>query len=269
MIQLIAIDLDGTLLNSKKEISKPNKEVLLSCKKKGIKLVITTGRPYDRVINYLKQLDLFNLEDYVITYNGGLITNGLRTKVYQENVMEESEIQNLLDYFEENQLCYNIYFESGIESKKLSQEVLILGVYQGVNISIKTTIDWKKEKIFKIILADAPSKIQEHEEKLKQQFQEKFMLSHSTPYFLEFLPKGVNKGYGLSQLAKILHIEREAIMAFGDEENDLSMLEFAGIGIAMGNATPLVKSRITKLTKSCDEDGIAYAIEEKYCEVMK
>ncbi|MDU3152999.1 MAG: HAD-IIB family hydrolase, partial [Anaerococcus hydrogenalis] len=114
----------------------------------------------------------------------------------------------------------------------------------------------------KIMFSQNPNLIDKDAKKLKDKFFEKTAQVKSTPYFYEIMPKGIDKGRSLKEIADYYNMSMDDVIAFGDEENDLTMIEMAGCGIVMGNGTDFMKSKADFITKTNDEDGIAYYLEK-------
>lgn len=116
-------------------------------------------------------------------------------------------------------------------------------------------------QFLKVMMIDEPAILDQAIARIPQEVKEKYTVLKSAPYFLEILDKRVNKGTGVKSLADVLGIKPEEIMAIGDQENDIAMIEYAGVGVAMDNAIPSVKEVANFVTKSNLEDGVAFAIE--------
>ncbi|GFH42030.1 haloacid dehalogenase [Lactococcus hodotermopsidis] len=258
-IKLLALDLDGTLLTSEKTISAENKAAIKLAQSAGVHVVITTGRPLKAIEHILTALDLLDDTQYSITFNGGLVqrNNGeilsKKTFSYAELAEIHAELARLdlpMDVISDG-TCYET------DPKSLYQGFSpFLDFIEGPFSAIPHDIILNKA----VSALDAEvldEKILEISPLLK----EKYEIFKSRDILLELMPKGVIKSFGLEKLTEILGITKENVMAIGDEENDIAMLEWAGIGVAMGNATAQVKSLsdiIAPVTN--DEHGVAWAI---------
>lgn len=263
MYKLIAVDMDGTLLNENKEISNRCQKAIFKLKEKGKKLVIATGRPLEGVMNYIDQLKLFDENDYVVAFNGALV-QGTKTKqiifnkplslpAYKELFLLSQQLGVNIHALTDNSVLTpknNPFTE--IESN-INQIPIIEGKVEDIDDS---TI------IVKVMFIDEPKKLDEIIPQIPSWIKEKYTILRSAPYFLEFLDKSVNKGAGVSAIAKQLGIEREEIICVGDAGNDLAMIRYAGLGVAMGNAMEEVKSEADYITHTNEEDGVAYIIEK-------
>ena len=263
MYKLIALDMDGTLLTTDKKISKNNEEAIKAADATGVKIVLASGRPLNGLNRYLEELDLLKGEDYVLSFNGGLVQN-TRGKIVSKVSLRGSDLKKI--YKVSKELNVNIHAYStkdGLITPKTSECTEYEATINGININIRdfNEVD-DDEDIIKVMMIDPQEILDPVIEKLPGELYEKYSVFKSAPYFLEFTHKEVDKGLGLKRLGEYLGIMREEIIACGDAGNDLSMVKYAGLGVAMENATPEVKEAANFITTSNDEDGIAKVIEK-------
>jgi len=261
MIKLIALDLDDTLLDKNKNISYQNLQAIKTVLDKKIKIIIATGRPYFRVKPILEKLNILDNHNYVITFNGGSITNGDHTTTYYEKTINNQNLKKISEVARKLDVCFNVYYHDQIYTSKIEPSILALPVYQGIQFS------YLNEKqmdtlvaAHKVILADKEEKIKSIKHLVLNKLQNDFSIVQSTPNFLEILPMHISKGEALKKLCTKLKVKPEEVMAIGDAENDVSMFDYAKICVAMGNAASILKEKATFITKTCEEDGVAYAI---------
>lgn len=264
-IKLIAIDMDGTLLLPDHSISPAVKNALSAARAQGIKVVLTTGRPYAGVHRYLEELGMDQEGDYCITYNGALVQ-----KAYDGSTVAQTAL-SYDDYRYLEQLSHEI----GSHFHALDRNTLYTANHDispyTVHESYIATIPLvfceadkmdPQTQFLKVMMIDHPEILDEAIARIPPHVKEQYTVMKSSPYFLEILDKRVNKGTGVKSLADVLGINADEIMALGDQENDIAMIEFAGVGVAMGNAIDAVKDVANFVTKSNLEDGVAYAIEK-------
>ncbi|MER2130921.1 MAG: Cof-type HAD-IIB family hydrolase [Carnobacterium inhibens] len=265
MIKLIAIDLDGTLLNGKHAISNENKEAIKAAKERGVKVVLCTGRPLLGMISFLEELNLRESGDYGITYNGGLVqrtntgevlSKQTLTKTEIEEIFELSKLINVPCNFIDLEKIYEPPYPKGRES--LYPTVMTALPY--VPISMEEVPE--DIAINKAVFCYTQTDLDEAIKNIPTYFYEKFTIMKSRPILLELMPKSVDKGRGIAVLAHLLGFEASEVMALGDEANDTAMIEYAGIGVAMGNATVEIKSMAQYITKTNEEHGVAHAIQK-------
>lgn len=262
MIKLIAIDLDDTLLNKEKQISKENKLAIKEAIDNNIEIVIATGRPYFRVKSILKELKLDNEFSKVILLNGGYICNGINTLTIYEKRLNNDDIQKIVKIINNYHLCFNVYQKDEIYTSKLSDEIINLPVYDGINFKyISNDEILNMEYAHKLIVAEDKQNIFKYKEEIIKQLPN-YTVVQSTPNFLEIAPYDINKGNAILKLANYLNIKQDEIMAIGDAENDLPMLNVARYKVVMENANSDIKNIASFITKSCNDDGVAIAIRK-------
>lgn len=263
MYKLIALDMDGTLLREDKTISKETLRAIQKAKARGVKVVLSTGRPIAGIDRYLNELDLKREGDYAIAYNGALVQNTKTRETIAQTLMTLEDVSYL--YALSKKLNVNIHLltkNSCITPKwntysQLEKDIneIPLEIADFNNLDANTTI-------VKIMMVDEPEVLSEAIAKLPKEVYEKYSVLRSAPYFLEFLDKKVNKGYGVELLAKKLGIKSEEVICIGDAGNDIHMIQFAGLGVAMGNAFPEVKEIADYITLSNEENGVAHVIDK-------
>ena len=264
MYKLIAIDMDGTLLREDKSVSERTKNAIKLAKEKGVYVVIATGRPIDGVSRYLEELDMLGENDYVLSYNGGLVLQTKSREVVSKTALTGADLHYLHNLSKE--LGVNIHAFSevhGLITPKNSKYTEVEANINGIKIAINDYSDIEDDhSIIKVMMIDEPEVLQKAIDNLPKEVYEKYTVVRSAPFFLEFLNKKVNKGTGVELLAKHLNIKQEEIMTFGDAGNDLDMIVYAGMGVAMANAFDEVKEAANYITDSNENDGVAKAIEK-------
>lgn len=259
--KLIAFDVDDTLLTTEKVISPKTKQALLNAQKNGIKLCVASGRlPYG-VKPYAEELDVLNNGGYYLGFNGGAVLNSGNELIgttyldskYIEPVYEVLRPTNVTTMVHKGDIIY--------ADRKVNDythiEPDVIGLPLNLVDDIAEFVDWK---LHKILLCGEPGELKEVESKLKAKFADDVDIYLSAPWFLEVMPNGVNKGLGVEKVCADMEISMDEVMAFGDNYNDIPMLEMAGLGIAMGNAEDEVKNSADYVTDTCDLDGIAKAL---------
>ena len=268
MIKLIAIDMDGTLLNGKKHIDKAQKEAIHEAVEAGIKIVLCTGRPLYGILPFYEELGLSELdsEGYVILNNGCSIH---KTKDWEliDQVNFTSDDIDYLHKFSEgydiNFTLVNDYYYFNIGRKPTDELITDAGfVFSDItNISLSEAKNGK-HKIIKIMFLGNPNIMADFQKENENILKDKYSGVLSQPYVYEILPKGNNKGTGLKKLAKKLGIKQEEIMAIGDGNNDIEMFEYANYSVAMENGTELAKKAAKYQTDNNENDGVAKAIRK-------
>ena len=264
MYKLIALDMDGTLLNSEKKITGNTKKALKEAEAKGVKVVLASGRPLSGITKSLEELDLLKGDDYVLSFNGGIVINSKTKEVVTSSLLKGADLKEI--YKVSQELDINIHaFSSkrGLITPKMSQYTQHECDINGIDAEIMDFNDIEDdEDIVKVMMIDPQEKLDKAIEKLPKDLYEKYSVFKSAPFFLEFTNKEVDKGKGLKKLGEYLGIKQEEIIACGDAGNDLSMIKYAGLGVAMKNATDDVKNAADYITLSNDEDGIAHVVNK-------
>ena len=263
---IIALDLDGTLTNSEKIITSRTFDALMKAQREGVRLVLASGRPTFGIAVLANQLQLADYGGYVLSYNGGRIIDWCEKTVIFSQVVDQKLVPILYDFAEKAQLPIVTYLPEAIlasknEGEYLAEEARINGMPVVVAQNFVEEAMQIAGGSTKFLIPGEPEQLIQLESKMKAALSEQMEVFRSAPFFLELPPKGIDKAQSLQRLLTHLGLERESLMAFGDGFNDLSMIQFAGQGIAMANAVEEVKSIADFVTTSNEEDGIAHALE--------
>ncbi|AAK78606.1 hypothetical protein BJV85_003383 [Clostridium acetobutylicum] len=263
MYKLIALDMDGTLLNDDKIISKRNKEAIKKAKNLGYKVVLSTGRPLKGVERYLKELDLVNDDDYAIAFNGGLVQNTKTGEVLGKELMKFEDLDRLYKLSQKfNVNIHMLSINECITPKKNPYTEVEVNINQIPLIEKNFNELPHDTVIVKIMMIDSKEKLDKVEKLLPKEIYDDYSVARSSDIFLEFSPKGVHKGVGLKILSEHLNLKKEELIAVGDAGNDIAMIEYAGLGVAMGNAFPYVKESADYVTDNNETHGVAKVIEK-------
>ena len=287
MYKLIAIDLDGTLLNSNGIISEKNKEAIKKAQEQGIEVILASGRSKDSIKNFALEI---NSNKYLIAGNGALAYDIQKNKDIYDKSIKKEEVLKILKICEENSIFYSLHTKSSILTKSLNYSPL---VYYSENLKKpedkKTAINVipnlyeyvqsnNREKYLKISIQDADKSIFNNIiKKLKQVKKvDVIEVEHSSKkvlkindeeiimqyYYTEITRKNINKWSAIKEVSRKMKIRKNQIVAIGDNINDKEMIENAAIGFSMGNSALAVKN-IGKITAAdYNSDGVAEAIEQ-------
>lgn len=264
-IKLVAIDLDGTLLNDHHEINQPVVEAIRAARKAGIYVVLSTGRPLSGTKAQLDVLELNNADDYIITYNGALVLNTKSWDIVsehsltRENYLEIDHLARLLNVHLHTADKKEMY----TSNRDISPYTILESYLVNMPLHYRTPEEIVAENVqpVKMMMIDDPEILNAAFKKIPAEYFEKYTIVRSTPFFLEVLNRNASKGLALKELSEHLGIKQSEVMAIGDAENDLSMIEFAGMGIAMGNASETVKAAADYTVATNLEDGVKEAFE--------
>ncbi len=288
MYKLVAIDLDGTMLNKYGVITENTKNVIKKVQEKGVEVIIASGRPINSVKNFSKEI---NSQKYFISGNGAITYDIKNDKILYENILNKNKVLQVIKICEENSIYYNVYTENGIIAKNLNYNTLY---YYKENINkseenkthinivenIYDYIENRNEKILKIMICDGSKtifnsimkKIREITDieildvshmsrKIIKQGTEEIALEY---FYTEISAKDVDKWNALEKLIELMNITKEEVVTIGDNANDIKMLKNAGLGVAMGESAPYVKECADEVTTSNDNDGVAVILEKMF-----
>lgn len=265
MYKLIAIDMDGTLLNDRHEVPEDVKYTLSEAKKQGIKIVLCSGRPIGGIQSYIKALNLNQEGDFAIAYNGALVQDTHTNEVVAELSLGHADLVKLYELSMELKTPMHFFDTKGVYTPNadISDYTVLEAYLSEIPLGYRQVSDIPSNmSIPKIMFVNHPDKLNRTIEELPKSLNKQYTIVQSAPYFLEFVHPSASKGNAVKMLAEQLGIKQEETMTIGDNGNDLSMIEYAGCGVAMGNAIPEVKAAADFQTRSNNESGVAYAIRK-------
>ncbi|UQS84548.1 Cof-type HAD-IIB family hydrolase [Apilactobacillus apisilvae] len=265
MIKMIALDLDNTLLNSKKKISLQNEKTLKELHKKGIKVVLCTGRPINAVWPYVKQLGSVTEDDYTITFNGAMVIRNYDKDILFKDGLKLKDFNLVHEFAEQNNLPLDILdftqvYELTDLVKSTYKEVLNANL-QFEDISFN---DLPNQEYSKAIMSEQANKLDWAIHNMPDQVKNNYHIVRSQPKIMEFIKKGMDKSVGLEHLLNHFDLNFSNLMAFGDAENDIGMLKNAHLGVVMDNAKDDIKSIGNDVTLDHDEDGVAVYLRKYF-----
>ncbi len=269
MYKMIALDLDGTLNNDAKVITPKTRAALLAVQQQGIRVVLASGRQAPGLQREATALDLKSYHGLLLSYNGGRIEDAATNEIlYKKGIPNELAVRFLrhLEKFPVSPIVDDgiaIYttradcFKVQDESRNNNMQVKIVS-------NIADAVAQGRFSPGKILTAAPNEVLVPLLDEIRAPFQDKMDFVQSAPFFYEGTMQGVNKADSLGQVCEILDIAPEEVMAFGDAQNDIPMIEFAGLGVAMGNACQELKEIADDITLSNNNDGIAHMLAKHY-----
>lgn len=257
-IKAIAFDMDGTLLTDDKQISPRTRKCFKALKNRGISLVLSTGRSFGALEPYKKDL---SLNHPVICYNGARIL-GDNGDLIKDHLLSDDIARYIIDFAREDGVYIQIYRNGKLYFEKRTPEADFYENHVNVKGKIVNFDDFDPLGFTKIMYLGDHDYLDGLGAEIKKHFGKRLSVMFSNPMFLEFMDGGVSKGSALFEVADHLGIGTGNIMAFGDGQNDISLIETAGIGVAMDNATPEVKAAADSIALSNNDDGVAVFLEE-------
>ena len=287
MYKLIAVDLDGTMLNSYGEVTENTKRVIKQTIQNGTEVIIASGRSIDSIKTIAKEI---GSEKYMIAGNGAVVYDIKNDKIVYEKYIPKSKALDIIKTCEQNSIYYNVYTNKSIIASSLRYNVLY---YYKENIkkedSKKTHItlvedilkyveEMQEEKIMKIFICDSTESVfnaiirkfdgVQDLEILDVSHMSRKIIKHGTTeipieyYYTEISMKNVDKWYAIEYLIEKLNISKDEVITIGDNMNDKKMIEEAGLGIVMKGSTPVVTKIADYITDDNNNEGVAKAIEK-------
>lgn len=264
MYKMLALDIDGTLLNTKKEITPAVAAAVGGLQDRGIPVIIASGRPAQGIRHVADALNMKEKGGYILSFNGGRITD-CRTgeTVYSRTVpsIYNKEICEYASHMEASLLTYD--GENIITEKPDNKYVNIESTV--VRMNVRRVDSLLEELVFpvdKFLLVGEPEYMMSRVKKMADHFKGRLNIFQSEPFFIEIVPLGIDKASSLEVLLQKRGMTKDELVACGDGRNDVTMIEYAGMGVAMANACDEVRAVADYITSSCDEDGVARAIEK-------
>lgn len=263
MYKLIALDMDGTLLNEEKQISPANYEAIQQAREYGVKVVLASGRPLVGFKKYLEELNLVSADDYAVAFNGALVQSAEGNEIVSKTTLTLEDYKYLYELSKELKVNIHALTDNSVIAPKDNEYTRLESEMNNIPCNIIAVEEVACDTtIVKVMFIDEPDLIEEIIKKIPEAVANNYTIVRSAPFFLEFLHKSVNKGTGVAALARKLNIKQEEVICIGDAGNDIHMIKYAGLGVAMGNAFPEVKKIANFITKTNDEDGVAHIINK-------
>ena len=259
----IALDLDGTLTNHDKVVTPKTREALLKAESQGAVIILASGRPTYGIEPVAECLELDKRGGYILSYNGGNIVNAKTGEKLFFQFLPDAVLPILYRYAKEHHHALLGYAGNEIitempDDQYVKEESRI----NKMNIrQVDNLLDALEPHPTKLLMTGDPKDMLQAENDLVAELDEKMDIFRSAPFFLELVPKGIDKAQSLLRLLGKINLTPADMIAFGDGYNDLSMLKLAGMGVAMANAAPEVRADADYITLSNEEDGVAAALE--------
>lgn len=262
--KILVLDIDGTLTNSQKKITEKTKKAIWDCMDRGHKVVLASGRPTPGMMMHAKTLELAERGGYLLSFNGGKIVECSSGKVICQKILDADLIPGIYDFCKKNGLGMCSYEkETIIAAFEPDEYIKLEGRINDLPIEVKENfVEYITFDVNKCLLTAPIDKAEEYEKQLVSMYGDKASIYRSEPFFIEIMPLNVDKAASLEQMLSILGMKKEQTICCGDGFNDISMIKYAGLGVAMANAQDAVKEVADYITASNDEDGIVQVIEK-------
>lgn len=271
-IKLIVIDIDGTLTNSKKEITFKTLDALLRAQEMGIKVILASGRPTNGMIDYAKTLQMDKYNGLIVCFNGSRVVDCKTKKVLFNEPMSVEECKKVLNHLKKFNVRPIIdrddyMYVNDVYDCFINNNGKIINILQYESRSnkyklceIEDLVEFVDFPINKILTYGDSEYLKENYLKMMEPFKDTLSCMFTGPVYFEFTAQGIDKAKALDTVLKPMGYTRDNIIAFGDGHNDISMVKYAGIGVAMEKAVNDLKEISNEITLSNDEDGIAYSL---------
>jgi len=261
-IKLLALDLDGTLLDDSQNISQQNIDAVKRAGEKGVNIVIATGRTNLGAEDIFRKLEL---KEFLIAYNGALIKNMKENKVIKHLPLPMHQTYEILEYVSKENLYVNLYLNNNVYANRAGKELDYYKKIMNIEPSVleEDVVEFLDRATTKLLIIEKDLfKVDQILFRLQDQFAEDLNITKSIEDCIDIMNKNVSKGDSLEDLTRMLGFKAEEVAAVGDGNNDLEMIKFAGTSAAVANAEEIVKENADYITASNNENGVAQFIEE-------
>lgn len=263
MEKALVLDIDGTLTNSKKEITPATRQAIQGLMERGQKVILASGRPTPGMRKYEKELELEKYGGYLLSFNGAKIVDCYTGEIIYQRLLPLTLLPGMYRFAKDNGCGLITYLGSEVISAFPTDKYVELEArINGLPVKeVENFLEFVDFDINKCLMTAEPDKAEHLEKDLRDRYGDRADVYRSEPYFIEIMPKGVNKAASLDKILPVLGVTRENTICCGDGFNDISMIKYAGVGVAMGNAQQVVKEAADYVTAANDEDGLVQVIE--------
>ncbi len=275
-IKVIIMDVDGTLTNNEKVIPAKTKEVLLKAQKAGAILVLASGRPTSGLMDFAKELEMEKNHGLLVSFNGSKVVDCETNEVLFNETMTIEQGQTVLEHMKKFEVIPmidkdNYMYVTDVFNNEIDYNGNSLNIVKyesrGGKFKLSEVDDlaaFADYPLNKILTAGSDDYLQKHYKEMMEPFKDTLNCVFTAPFYFEFTAKGIDKAKALDTVLIPRGYKKEEMIAFGDGHNDATMVEYAGIGVAMANAVDDLKAVADEVTRSNDEDGIAYTLSKYF-----
>ncbi len=272
-IKAILMDIDGTLTNERKEITPRTRRVLLAAQEQGAKLVLASGRPTQGLRAIARELQMDKHHGLLVSYNGSAVTDAQTNETLFSKTIPADESRAVLEHILKFDVRPVVYKGDYLYTNDLSRRMITVDgapfdviAYEGKCCCMeireqRDLLAFADYPMNKVLTAGNPEYLAAHREEMAAPFEGTLNHMFTSPFYLEFTAKNIDKAEALDAVLSPLGIFPAEMVAFGDGQNDISMLKYAGLGVAMANADEKVKAAADEITLSNEEDGLAAVLE--------
>lgn len=278
--KVIIMDVDGTLANQTKGISNKTKEALMKAQEAGVRLILASGRPTTGLLDFAHELQMDQYHGLLVSFNGSKVVDCESKEVLFNETMSVAEGKAVLEHMKKfdvlpmidkgEYMHVNDVFNGVIQFQGEPLNIIEYEARGGKfqlceQADLAEFVDYSLNKI--LIAGEVPY-LQEHYQEMMEPFKDTLSCMFTAPFYFEFTAKGIDKAKALESVLLPMGYTREEMIAFGDGQNDASMIQYAGLGIAMGNAVASLKEVADEVTASNEEDGIAVSLYQHMSELF-
>jgi Cof subfamily protein (haloacid dehalogenase superfamily) len=275
-IKVIIMDVDGTLANNNKVISEKTKDALMKAQEAGAILILASGRPTSGLMDFAKELKMDENHGLLVSFNGSKVIDCQTGEVLFNETMSVEEGQAVLEHLKKfdvkpmidkgNYMYVNDVFNNEIDYNGNTLNI-IKYESRGGKFKLCEMDDlaaFADYPLNKILTAGDPDYLQQNYKAMMEPFKDKLSCMFTAPFYFEFTANGIDKAKALDTVLIPMGYKREEMIAFGDGHNDATMVKYAGIGVAMANAVDDLKEVADEVTRSNEEDGIAFTLSKYF-----
>ena len=261
--KVLVLDIDGTLTNSEKQITDETKKAIWATLERGHKVILASGRPTPGMRRYEEELELKKYGGYLLSFNGGRIVDCRTGNIIYQRILPATVIPELYEFAKENNCGLLTYSGEAIISAFEPDEFAELeSRINGMEIQVEEKFtEYVDFEVNKCLLTAPVDRAPALEKALQEKYKDTLSVYRSEPFFIEVMPLNVDKAASLDHMLENIGLSKEDAICCGDGFNDISMIKYAGVGVAMGNAQPAVKEAADYITATNDEDGLVPVID--------
>lgn len=262
--KILVLDIDGTLTNSDKVISPETKKGLMMMQEQGHIIILASGRPSPGMMKYAKELELEKYGGYLLSFNGARIINCRTGEIIYQQTIPRFILPKIYHFAKENGCGLITYCGDYVVSGTGIDEYIELEArINGMPVrEVDDFLHFIDFDVNKCLMTASPEKAEKLTAILQKKFEGILSIYRSEPFFIEIMPKNIDKAFSLNRMLETIGLKKEDVICCGDGYNDVTMVKYAGIGVAMANAREEVKAVADYITKSNDEDGLVEVIDK-------
>lgn len=262
--ELLVLDVDGTLMRTDKTISRKTIDAIVRIQQEGVKVAIASGRCTAGILPTAKKIRLDEFGGYIVSYNGGCISNCQTGEVIYNINLPDGIVQEIYEFSKREKTGIMTYHDNDIIAENDADQYIQIDA-KGCSIDIHVVEDFGKEVTYpvnKCLLTGDPDMMVGVEKRAAKEFEGRLSVYRSEDFYVEMMPLGIDKAYGLAKLLQRLGYSRSQMICCGDGFNDISMIQYAGLGVAMANAGEQVRQSADYVAPHCDDDGLVDVISK-------